>query len=160
MEEVSPVVPDIPGVSVEAYKQTLIERFANPTIRDQVTRICSEGSAKLPKWLLPSIVELMDRGGAIDLLCLVVASWILYFQRGRDERGIPLEIIDARAAELTDIARAAGADVRPMLALGWVFGPELSANRIFLVKVQAALNDLIQLGTATCVRNYCDACAR
>ena len=58
MEEVTPVVPNIPGTSIPEYKATLVDRFSNPTIMDQISRLCSEGSAKLPKWVFPSIREL------------------------------------------------------------------------------------------------------
>ncbi len=154
MEEVTPVVPKISGVSVAEYKQSLIERFANPTINDQVTRIASEGSAKIPKWLLPSIVELLDQGGSTDLLSLVVASWIFYLGRGVNERHQPLDIIDARKAELTAIARGALIDPRPMLAVKSIFGEKLPANPQFIRAVENGLKMLAKLGVAGTMRSY------
>ncbi len=50
--EVTLIVPHISGVSVDEYKRLLLERFSNPTINDQVTRICSEGFAKMSKMAL------------------------------------------------------------------------------------------------------------
>ncbi len=154
MEEVTPVVPKIPGTSVKEYKRVLIERFSNPTINDQVTRICSEGSAKIPKWVLPSIAELLETQMSIELLCLVIASWIHYYTQGSDERGQPLTIIDARAAELTRIAKTAGTDPRPILAITSIFGEALPANNLFVAKVEAALQALSKLGTAATMRQY------
>ncbi len=154
MEEVTPVVPKINGVSVAEYKQSLIERFANPTINDQVTRIASEGSAKIPKWLLPSIVELLDQGGSTNLLSLVVASWIFYLGRGVNERDQPLDIIDARRAELTVVARKALIDPCPMLAVKSVFGEKLPANPHFVQSVENGLKMLAESGVAGTMRNY------
>ena len=154
MEEVTPVVPRIPGVSVAAYKQSLIERFANPTINDQVTRICSEGSAKIPKWLLPSIQQLLDTAASTRLLSLVVASWIFYLSRGEDQQGNSLDIVDARAAELTRVARSAGSDPRPVLAIRSIFGDRLPANTGFVRAVEAALRELAHVGAPTAVRRY------
>lgn len=154
MEEVTPVVPSIPGVSVAEYKQSLIERFSNPTINDQVTRICSEGSAKIPKWLLPSIQQLLDRGAPTHLLSLVLASWIFYLGRGEDQSGRALEIVDARAAELTRIARSAGSDPRPILAIRSIFGERLPADQGFVEAVQAALQMLGRIGAPATVRSY------
>ena len=154
MDEVTPVVPAISGTSIPEYKATLVERFANPAIRDQVTRICSEGSAKLPKWLLPSIVELLAKGRPIDLLSLVVASWIHYFRQGVDKRGRPLEILDARAAILRETAGAITTDPRPMLALSFVFGQALPANSLFVQKVEEALRLLSTEGVAATMRHY------
>ena len=154
MEEVAPVVPAIPGTSVADYKKVLIERFSNPTINDQVTRICSEGSAKMPKWVLPSIAELMEKGGSVELLSLVIASWIHYLKTGVDERGQPLNIIDARAAELTGIAKTVGTDPHPMLNVKSIFGQVLPANAIFVANVEEALQSLTRIGATATMRQY------
>ena len=154
MEEVTPIVPIIPNTSVPEYKKSLIERFSNPTINDQVTRICSEGSAKIPKWLLPSIQELLDRNLSVDLLSLVVASWIFYLGKGVDEAGKPLDIIDARAAELTAIASSAEEDPSPMLRISSIFGDRLFTNAIFREKTEGALHLLTTLGVAASMRQY------
>ncbi len=154
MEEVTPVVPKIPGVSVKDYKKVLMERFANPAIHDQVTRICSEGSAKLPKWVLPSILELMEQSRSINLLSLVIASWIHYLKEGVNERGEALEIVDARAAELRAIAKAAGTDPRPMLAVTSIFGEVLPISAVFVANVERALQLLAKMGAATTMRQY------
>jgi len=37
--EVTPHPPAVPGIDLAEYKKTLIERFANPAIRDQLARI-------------------------------------------------------------------------------------------------------------------------
>lgn len=146
MEEVTPVVPVIAGVSVTDYKRSLLERFSNPTINDQVTRICSEGSAKIPKWLLPSIQELLDAGAPTRLLSLVLASWIFYLGRGKDRNGHIIQIVDARAAELTSIASAAGTDPGPMLGIATIFGSKLPADNDFVVAISNALQMLARLG--------------
>jgi mannitol 2-dehydrogenase len=53
--EAGPVLPDIPGIDVEAYQAKLIERFSNPAIGDQISRLCLDGSAKFPKFLMPTV---------------------------------------------------------------------------------------------------------
>ncbi len=157
MEEVTPVVPIIPGTDVVQYKATLIERFANPGIHDQVTRICSEGSAKMPKWVLPSIVELLAKGRPVPLLSLVIASWLRYFQAGTDEKNHPLDIIDARAAELRAVATVAGTDPRPMLAIRSIFGEALPANKTFVQQVEQALQALNKQDAKTTIRLYLES---
>ena len=152
MEEVTPVVPVIPGTSVVEYKRTLVERFANPAIRDQVTRICSEGSAKMPKWILPSIVELLEKGRSIKLLSLVVASWIHYLNRGFDEQGKELEIVDARAAELRRSAQSGDTDPRTMLSIASIFGERLPASPLFVQEVEQALKMLSTHGASASMR--------
>ena len=160
MEEVTPVVPVIPGTSVVEYKATLMERFRNPTINDQVTRICSEGSAKLPKWLLPSIVELAEKHRQIGLLSFVVASWIFYLGRGVDERGEPLEIVDARAGELRGIAAGAGLDPRPVLAVRSIFGERLPANKAFEAQVEDGMARLAREGVTAAMQQVLASAGR
>ena len=150
----SPVVPVIAVTSIPEYKQTLMERFSNPTINDQVTRICSEGSAKLPKWLLPSIVELAELGRDPKLLSLVVASWIFYFARGVDESGRALEILDARSAELIALARSSGLSPLPLLQIRSIFGEVIPANKAFVTAVEAAMQSLAREGTRATLRAY------
>lgn len=154
MEQVTPVVPRIAGTSIPEYRSTLIARFSNPTINDQVTRICSEGSAKMPKWLLPSIVDLLTQHAPTRLLSLVVASWIHYLGRERDERGQPMQILDARSAELTKLAKGIAPDPRPMLAVRSIFGDVLPAEASFVAEVEQALQLLRRAGAAATVRSY------
>ncbi len=54
-EEGTPTLAPVPGVDLEDYKRTLIERFSNPEVRDTVARLCAESSDRIPKWLLPVV---------------------------------------------------------------------------------------------------------
>ena len=156
MDEVTPVVPVISDASIPQYKATLVERFANPAIRDQVTRICSEGSAKLPKWVLPSITELRAERASIDLLSLVIASWIHYLKRGVDDGGRPLDILDAQAPMLREIAQTVAGDPGSMFALRSIFGEQLPADPVFTGKVRESLDQLERGGAAAAMRYTLD----
>jgi mannitol 2-dehydrogenase len=154
MEEVTPVVPLIPGTSISNYKSTLIERFANPPIHDRVTRLCSEGSAKMPKWVLPSVVELAEKRSPTKLLSLVIAAWIRYLQLPADERGNPIEVVDARADELKRAAKPVGDDPRAFIAMKSLFGPAYFAEPTFANDVEAALKSLSTIGAGATIRRY------
>jgi mannitol 2-dehydrogenase len=78
--EVTPVLGKIEGIDLEDYKDLLIKRFSNPNIKDRLSRICSESSAKIPKFLLPTIQEQLNRGGSTQFGALVVASWYRYLE--------------------------------------------------------------------------------
>ncbi len=80
MVEVTPTLRPVPGIDLVAYQQALIERFANPAIRDTLARLCADTSNRIPNWLTPVIREQLDRGGDIDALARVVASWCRYAQ--------------------------------------------------------------------------------
>jgi mannitol 2-dehydrogenase len=91
--EGSPTLPDVPGVDLDAYRHELIERFANPEVRDTLARLCAESSDRIPKWLVPVINRNLEAGGEIDRSALVVASWARYAE-GLDEQGEPIEVVD------------------------------------------------------------------
>ena len=98
--EVTPVLDPVEGVDLEAYKDSLIERFGNPNIKDDLARICLESSAKLPKFLIPTIHDNLARGGSIEYGALVIAAWCLYSARGRSRHGVELDIVDEMKDEL------------------------------------------------------------
>ena len=102
-EEGTPTLAPVPGVDLEAYRLTLIERFANPQIRDTLARLCAESSDRIPKWLVPVIRQQLAQGGEIERSAAVVASWARYAE-GVDEQGQSIEIVDRLREPLMAIA--------------------------------------------------------
>ena len=72
--EIAGLLPQVPGVDMDASQRTLLERFANPRISDQLTRLCGRGSTKMPAYLLPSLTEARRLGRPAALLTLAVAA--------------------------------------------------------------------------------------
>jgi mannitol 2-dehydrogenase len=103
--EAVPTLPPVPGIDLRAYTRELIERFANPGVRDTVARLCAYSSDRIPKWLLPVIRDNLRTGGPIRLASATVASWARYAE-GVDERGEPIEVVDNLADSLLPVARA------------------------------------------------------
>ena len=101
--EASPTLAPVPGIDLEDYRRTLIERFANPEVRDTLSRLCAESSDRIPKWLVPLIREQLERGGEMHRSAAVVASWARYAE-GVDERGDAIEVVDRLKDELMAIA--------------------------------------------------------
>ena len=101
--EGSPTLAPVPGIDLEAYRLTLIERFANPEVRDTLVRLCAESSDRIPKWLVPVIRQQLARDGEIHRSAAVVASWARYAE-GVDERGEPIAVVDRLKDELMAIA--------------------------------------------------------
>lgn len=93
--EATPTLRPVSGIDLEVYKHQLIERFANPAIRDTLTRLCAESSDRIPQWLLPVIRDNLDAGRPVDVSATIVASWARYAE-GRDEQGEPIEVVDQR----------------------------------------------------------------
>ena len=51
--EATPTLLPVPGIDLPEFKQTAIDRFANPAVRDTIVRLCFGSSDRIPKWLLP-----------------------------------------------------------------------------------------------------------
>jgi len=152
-DEVTPLLAEVPGVDLTDYKKTLIERFANPAIRDQLSRIGIYGSSGIPKFVLPSIEEQLKRGGPIKLLSFTVASWFRYLN-GLDESGKEMPMLDPMAPTLRERAKAAGKDAGQLLGMRDVFSEELANSRAFVKQVTETLQSFYEEGArSTLVKN-------
>jgi fructuronate reductase/mannitol 2-dehydrogenase len=119
--EIAPLLPCPQGVDLVDYQQSLLQRFADPSIGDRLDRLCRRSSSKVPLYLLPSLGTALAEGRPTRLLTLAVAGWCRYLQ-GADLAGRPLALADDRADELGRLARAGGTDPRRLLAVRSVFG--------------------------------------
>jgi fructuronate reductase/mannitol 2-dehydrogenase len=135
--EIAPLLPAVAGQDLDEYRETVLERLANPKISDQLTRLCRNGSAKLPAHVLSSIVERRERRLAHPLLTLAVAGWCR-FLRGVDERGVRIDVDDPLAERLRLLAVRGGSDPRPLLAERAVFGA-LGDDHAFAAELEEAL---------------------
>ncbi|WP_374024629.1 mannitol dehydrogenase family protein [Mycobacterium sp. HNNTM2301] len=103
--EAIPTLPPVPGIDLHDFGRTLVERFANPAVRDTVARICAYSSDRIPKWLFPVICDNLANDGPVQLAAAAVASWARYAE-GTDEWGKPYEVVDQLADSLIPIARS------------------------------------------------------
>jgi mannitol 2-dehydrogenase len=139
-EEATPTLAPVPGVDLPAYKQTLVERFSNPEVRDTLARLCAESSDRIPKWLLPVIRHQLASGGEIRRSAAIVASWARYAE-GVDEQGRPIEVVDRLAERLMESARRQRDDPDAFIANRDVFG-DLADDPRFTAPYRSTLNAL------------------
>jgi mannitol-1-phosphate/altronate dehydrogenase len=151
-EEVTPLLAPVPGIDLTEYRATLIERFANPKIRDQVLRLCYDASNRMPKFLLPSIHEALASGRPYRLLTLAVAGWFR-FLTGTDEQGAPIPLEDMLAGTLQPLALQGRDDPRPVLGLHQLFG-DLDQHPAFVAELGAALRMLYAEGAHETLAHY------
>ncbi|MCO1657201.1 mannitol dehydrogenase family protein [Pseudonocardia sp. S2-4] len=126
--EATPTLLPVAGIDLRAYKRELIERFANPQVRDTVARLCAESSDRIPKWLLPVIRHNLDHGGDIELSVAIVASWARYAE-GVDEQGEPIEVVDPLRDTLVPIARGQRDDPLAFIRNRQLFGDLVDDER-------------------------------
>ena len=140
-KEATPILGPIIGIDLTDYKNSLLERFANPNIKDSVSRICSESSAKLPKFLIATIHENLATGGSIKFATLVIAAWCYYSDKQLDQNGQPIEIIDAMQGKLHDAAKETTNNALAFIQLESLFGG-LSENERFTKEYTTLLQEL------------------
>ena len=143
-KEATPTLAPVPGVDLDGYKYTLIERFSNPQIRDTIARLCADSSDRIPKWLLPVVREQLANGGEIRRSAGVVASWARYAE-GVDEAGQPIEVVDRLRDSLMRLARRQREDPDAFISNRDVFG-DLIDKKPFVTAYRSALASLHERG--------------
>jgi fructuronate reductase/mannitol 2-dehydrogenase len=140
LREAAAVLPEVPGIDLDEYRRTLQERFANPGVADQLSRLCRRGSTKVRTYLLPSIERALELDRPRRHLVLALAAWIRYLE-GVDYADDPIDVQDARADELRPLAEQAAQDPAPLLSVEEVFG-DLGTDPRLAEEVRQALADL------------------
>jgi len=72
--EPSPV--DLPN-----YRDVVLDRFANPAIRDTNQRVAADGFSKIPGFIAPTLRECLARGASIEATAKVVGLFLAFLQR-------------------------------------------------------------------------------
>jgi mannitol 2-dehydrogenase len=148
--EATPTLAPVPGVNLAEYKDTLIERFSNPQIRDTIARLCAESSDRIPKWLLPVVRAQLARGGEVALSASIVASWARYAE-GIDEDGHPIEVVDRQRDRVMMLAACQHEDPLAFLTNREVFGDLIEHER-FVDAYVSALRSLHERGARATLR--------
>ncbi|WP_158809179.1 mannitol dehydrogenase family protein [Beijerinckia sp. L45] len=139
--ETGPTLLPVPGIDLAAYKRTLVQRFANPAIRDTVDRVNTDAPLNV---LVDPIRDRLKQDANVDFLALALAAWLRRV-RGEDEHGRPILVRHPMAELLQKAARAGGSDPRPLLAIRSLFG-ELGTDERLLGPVGAWLGLLDSVG--------------
>ncbi len=149
-KEVTPVLDDVPGIDLNKYKASLIERFGNQNIKDQVARICLQSSAKIPKFLLPTIRDQIKAGGPVGISSFIIAAWCRYAE-GIDESGKHYDIEDDMREILHEKALLSHRDKLAFLKIESIFG-DLISSKSFTEAYIRSLNSIYSEGITESVK--------
>ena len=148
-KEATPTLPPLPDIDLTAYKQALLQRFANPALKHRTWQIAMDGSQKLPQRLLGTIRDRLAMDGPFECAALAVAGWMRY-AAGTDEAGQVIDVRDPLVDTFARIGKKAGSDperlVGEFLKVREVFGDDLPADDRFVASVSRALSVLINDG--------------
>ncbi|UMB54644.1 mannitol dehydrogenase family protein [Lutibacter sp. A64] len=147
--EVTPTLAGLENVNLDAYKESLLQRFGNIYIKDQLDRICSESSAKFPIFILPTVNKQLKKNGSVEFASFVVAAWAIY-SLGKNENGKPLLIKDAMKTILNEKAIAAKNNPKEFLEITSIFG-KLKDSQTFVNAYTTAYNNIVTYGVEKCI---------
>jgi mannitol 2-dehydrogenase len=141
--EAIPTLTEIPRYSPGEYAATVLQRFENTGVRDQIARLCIDGTAKFPSFVIPTVETQLERGGPVSCAALALAAWSRYLgtvpaaERAPDSRG-------DRAVELAGVALS---DPAAFLELEEVFTAPLRESSTFRDAFVESYRDLAAHGS-------------
>ncbi len=131
--DVIPLLEAPPGMPLERYRDTVLDRFANPAIGDQLARITSNGASKIPVFLGDTIAACLERGRDHRRLAYLVAAFARYLA-GVDDKGRPFTPQEPHLTE-ADRAQAQDPDPAAVLRIGPLKGLGLDRSAAFVESV-------------------------
>lgn len=144
--EARPVLPPIAGIDLDQYVASIIVRFSNTSIGDQIGRLCLDGSVKFPKFLLPTVRAQLEAGGPIGLSALALAGWCEYLA-GPPERLAADPMLDIAINH----ARRAQDNPAAFLDFPEVLGDDLPRSQRFSEAFIQALRSLRERGVQSAI---------
>ena len=147
--EAIPTVSEIPGHPAREYAETVFHRFANANMRDQIARLCIDGTSKFPSFLIPTIEAELERGGPVDCGALALAGWARYLATVPAAEQAP----DPHADEVA----AAAPDPAAFLELERIFTPSVRESERFRDAFLAASRELAERSPLAAMQNLVEA---
>ncbi len=92
--DATPYVPAPRNTDLELYKQTLVERFANSAVSDQIARLCGDGASKFPVYVVPIAAKMVANGDDMTRIAYLVAAYRHYLKFRTDDAGASFELFD------------------------------------------------------------------
>jgi mannitol 2-dehydrogenase len=141
--EAIPTLAEIPGHPAADYGRTVLGRYENTGVRDQIARLCIDGTSKFPSFLIPTIERQLDLDGPVECAALALAGWARYLatvpaaERAYDPHGDRAAMYAFRSL----------ADPPAFLEFDQVFTPRLRESERFRDAFATASNALAEGGS-------------
>jgi mannitol 2-dehydrogenase len=150
-KDVIPLLTAPPGMSLEAYRDKLLERYLNPATRDQMIRIATDGASRIPIFAGDTIRTLIQTKGDVRRVAFLLAAFARCLG-GVDDKGEHFVTPEPR---LTDADRATAKDPDPaiFLSLPVFAGLGMDSAPAFLEAFQAARVSIAERGTLATLKD-------
>ncbi|MDR1954320.1 MAG: mannitol dehydrogenase family protein [Clostridiales Family XIII bacterium] len=100
--DITPYVPVPDNTDLDVYKRTLIERFGNRSVSDQLSRLCFDGVSKIPVYLMGNLIKMIADNADLSRVTFFTAAYRHYLKYKIDDQNVPYEINDPWLTE-TDL---------------------------------------------------------
>ena len=124
--DAGPYVPAPGNTDLELYKKTLLERFGNKAVSDQISRLCFDGVSKIPVYVMPVLTKMIRDDADLERLAFFIAAYRHYLKHGKDDRGRAYEVNEPWLTE-EDRKLIAGDDPVDFLGRSPCRSPDLKA---------------------------------
>jgi mannitol 2-dehydrogenase len=151
--EAIPTLDEIPGHPAVDYGRAVLRRYENTGVRDQIARLCIDGTAKFPKFLIPTVERQLELDGPVECSALALAGWARYLatvpgaERASDPHGDLAATFAARSV----------ADPRAFLEFDQVFTPRLRESARFQNAFVSAGDALAAHGSVGAIERLLDS---
>jgi mannitol 2-dehydrogenase len=149
MTEAIPTLAEIPGHPPAGYAETVLARFANTGVRDRIARLCIDGTAKFPGFVIPTVEKQIELGGPVACAALALAAWARYLATVPPMARAP----DSHGERAAVLAEQSLANPLAFLELEEVFTAPLRTSERFRTAFAAEAADLAQLGPPGAIEN-------
>jgi mannitol 2-dehydrogenase len=148
--EAKPTLPPASGIDLDNYIASLIDRFSNPGVGDQIARLCLDGTSKFPKFLLPTIRAQLAADGPIEKSVVALAGWCEYLTRATLP-GAATPSLDPRLDVALEFAARSIERPSAFLEFDDVFGADLRSSKRFVDAFNTALGTLRASGVRSAI---------
>ncbi|GBQ11098.1 mannitol dehydrogenase [Komagataeibacter rhaeticus] len=139
--DAEPLLSAPPGMALSEYGRRLLHRFRNRAISDQLLRIASDSTSKLPMFIRSTAMGVIAHHRPVARIAFVVACYAEYL-RGHDDRGETYVIVEPHLTE-EDRILAASSRLEDALGMSALAGWGLAEHPAF-VQAYVALRQSIR----------------
>jgi mannitol 2-dehydrogenase len=144
-------------VNLVDYKNTVLERFSNEAMHDQLTRIASDSASKVAVFWTTTLQQVLARGTDHHLPAFILAAWSRVLQ-GKDDDGKSFEVTEPRLHENVRRQLISG-DPREALRVEPLLASGAAEHADFVATFGYYRNALAEQGAKAMLKTILDATA-
>ena len=144
-------------VDLVDYKDTVLDRFSNEAMHDQLTRIASDSASKVPVFLTTTIQQVLARGADHRIPAFILAAWSRALQ-GEDDDGKGFDVTEPRLAENARRLLISG-DPREALSIEPLLASGAAEHADFVASFEHYRRTLAESGAEAVLKAVLDATA-